>query len=641
MTSIYGQDQYHNIDEQLKQYKTDQEKQVFLDSVTRHMVRTNDTLKIKYLKQLIHLARQLEDYDMVARKSRHILADLNWRGQQDSAIAMANQLLAEKDKFKDPVSAAHLYLKRAAPLYFQGKYLKAIEDYEKAATIFEANNIPLFAADGYFFASQVYKDKHDFVPAVTHMKKAMRLYEVGGDSTYVQYVTEGLTDLYDRNDLFEKSYGERQRLLKKYRGKLSPSMLAINYYAIARYHKEQGDKALQKVYLDSSYAEVSKIDDPSIPQEHVASLAMTFCNAYVKYYLEQNNLAEAETYLKKAESYFKKTLSQDFYEVRMSMYRALVLEKKGRINGAKHLYEQVLERGLEIDNLSYRLDAQQQLANILEKQGDFKSANEFRKNHQQLKDSLNGVKQTNTLLLLQTEFETERHQKELAQRTADLKSLELEQYKTEKEKNRLEILSEQRQDKVRLYTILLILALMIGTLVGYLIWKNYKARVRIVADQLEKEKLKKVLLDEQVKVSEAELKFLVADNAMRLQFVKELSKKIKENKRATNSNEVHKFANSLILQLEQQIGTESKLSLIQERIEEVNRSFHEKLIKSFPDLTKTEREVCALSRLDLSIKEISTIRNASVDATKMARHRIRKKMGISKDIGLETFIQSL
>ncbi len=221
-----------------------------------------------------------------------------------------------------------------------------------------------------------------------------------------------------------------------------------------------------------------------------------------------------------------------------------------------------------------------------------------------------------------------------------IKELEL-QYETQKEKNRLEILSEERKDKVRLYTYLFIAAILVGGLVGYLLWRNYTARVRIVADKLEKERLTKELLDEKVKVSEAELKFLVADNTMRLQFVRELSNRIKENKKAADSNEIQQFANSLILQLEQQIGTESKLTLLQERIEEVNRGFHEKLIKLYPDLSKTEREVCALSRLNLSIKEISTIRNASVDATKMVRHRIRKKLDIPKDTELETFIQSL
>ena len=221
-----------------------------------------------------------------------------------------------------------------------------------------------------------------------------------------------------------------------------------------------------------------------------------------------------------------------------------------------------------------------------------------------------------------------------------IKELELK-YQLEKERNELEVLSEERKNKVRLYTYLFIAAVLIGGLVGYLLWRNYTARVRIVADKLEKEKLTKELLDEKVKVTEAELKFLVADNSMRLKFIKALSKQIKEDKKATLSKDIQGYTNSLILRLEQQIGTESKLTLLQERIEEINRGFHEKLLNICPILTKTEREVCALLRLNLSTKEISTIRNTSVQATKIARHRIRKKLNVPKSIDTEKFIQAL
>ncbi len=221
-----------------------------------------------------------------------------------------------------------------------------------------------------------------------------------------------------------------------------------------------------------------------------------------------------------------------------------------------------------------------------------------------------------------------------------IKELEL-QYELEKERNELETLSEERRNKIQLYVILFIAALLVGGLVGYLLWRNYKARVRIVADRLEKEKLKKELLDEKVKVSEAELRFLVADNSMRLQFIEELSKQIKEDKKGTISNDILEYTNSLILRLDQQIATESKLSLLQDKIEEVNRGFHEKIMHLYPELTKTEREVCALSRLNLSVKEISIIRNSTVDATKMVRYRIRKKLDIPKGIELEKFVQSL
>ena len=120
-----------------------------------------------------------------------------------------------------------------------------------------------------------------------------------------------------------------------------------------------------------------------------------------------------------------------------------------------------------------------------------------------------------------------------------------------------------------------------------------------------------------------------------------LSEQIKEDKKATDSKDIHQYTQALVLKLQQQITTESKLSSIQDRIEEVNRGFDKKIIELYPNLTKTEREVCALLRLNLSIKEIASIRNGTTDSVKASRYRIRKKLQVPSGVELEHFIQSL
>lgn len=221
-----------------------------------------------------------------------------------------------------------------------------------------------------------------------------------------------------------------------------------------------------------------------------------------------------------------------------------------------------------------------------------------------------------------------------------IQELELK-YEFEKEKEQLEVLSQQKEKEFKFYIFIFIILIAGGGYMGYLLYRNYTARVRIVKEKLEKEKLKKELLREKVKVSESELKSLVADNSMRLKFIKELSEQIKGDKKETDSKDIQQYTQSLLMRLQQQIATESKLSSIQDRIEEVNRGFDKKIIAMYPNLTKTEREVCALLRLNLSIKEIASIRNATVDSVKASRYRIRKKLQVPSGVELEHFIQSL
>ncbi|CAM1340166.1 tetratricopeptide repeat protein [Tenacibaculum amylolyticum] len=221
-----------------------------------------------------------------------------------------------------------------------------------------------------------------------------------------------------------------------------------------------------------------------------------------------------------------------------------------------------------------------------------------------------------------------------------LKELELKNT-FNKEKKELEVVANEKEMKSRLYLMLFVLILVFGSTIGFLVWRDYKARTQIVKSKYEKEKLKKEVLSQKVKASETELKHLIADNTMRLEFIKQLSKQIKQDKDSSESKSVQEYANLLLLKLQQQITTENKLSLLQDKINAVNQEFDKHIINLYPNLTKTEREVCSLLRLNLSIKEIASIRNSSIDSIKALRYRIRKKMEVPKQQELESFIQNL
>ena len=222
------------------------------------------------------------------------------------------------------------------------------------------------------------------------------------------------------------------------------------------------------------------------------------------------------------------------------------------------------------------------------------------------------------------------------------KNKELEQkFKFEKEKQDLEVRSNQAKTRFNFYIFILITVIIALSFIAYLLWRNFTARVRIVAEKLERERLSKELLDEKVKVSEAELKWLIADNKMRLIYLKQFYETLRSDFKVEKLQQTKVYIRSLLIKLQQQISTEEKLSDIQDKVETLNRSFEEKLIDNYPNLTKSEREVCGLLRVNLSIKEVASIRNTSIDSIKSIRYRLRKKMNLDKNIELEKFIQSL
>ncbi len=63
---------------------------------------------------------------------------------------------------------------------------------------------------------------------------------------------------------------------------------------------------------------------------------------------------------------------------------------------------------------------------------------------------------------------------------------------------------------------------------------------------------------------------------------------------------------------------------------QTNPTFFENLMSKHPDLTKNEMKLCALLKLDLSSKEITTITQQTLRSVEIARFRMRRKLNLGK-----------
>jgi len=98
---------------------------------------------------------------------------------------------------------------------------------------------------------------------------------------------------------------------------------------------------------------------------------------------------------------------------------------------------------------------------------------------------------------------------------------------------------------------------------------------------------------------------------------------------------------SILVQLKNQVFTEKKLDHISDNLIVSNNSIERNLAEKFPELTKSEREVCHLIYLNMNSKEIINARNMTASSIKSIRFRIRKKLDVPKGEELELFIQQL
>jgi|GEM_PF-6512226 adenylate cyclase len=97
----------------------------------------------------------------------------------------------------------------------------------------------------------------------------------------------------------------------------------------------------------------------------------------------------------------------------------------------------------------------------------------------------------------------------------------------------------------------------------------------------------------------------------------------------------------LISSLKQQYSLDEKLNTLENDPDIVNAAFLDRLSTRFPSLTKSERELCSLIRLNISNKDTGILLKTSTNAINVTRSRLRKKLGLSREEDMEVFIRKI
>ncbi len=75
--------------------------------------------------------------------------------------------------------------------------------------------------------------------------------------------------------------------------------------------------------------------------------------------------------------------------------------------------------------------------------------------------------------------------------------------------------------------------------------------------------------------------------------------------------------------------------------EKVHPGFFIRLKGKYPRLTMRDQRICAYIRLGLSTKEIAGLVNVTPESAEIGRIRLRKKMGLDRNVNLSSFLQEI
>lgn len=161
------------------------------------------------------------------------------------------------------------------------------------------------------------------------------------------------------------------------------------------------------------------------------------------------------------------------------------------------------------------------------------------------------------------------------------------------------------------------------------------------ATEKEMEKIKQEKLQNELEFKNREL----ASNTLHLlqknQTIVQISNQIEELLNKTTDTEVKKGLKSLRSVLRNDMRIEEDWENFSSHFDQVHNDFIKKLKEMYPQLTTKDHQLCAYLKMNLSTKDIAPLLNISIRGVEIGRYRLRKKLGLERDVNLNEFMDQL
>src|SRR5690606_8599640 len=121
------------------------------------------------------------------------------------------------------------------------------------------------------------------------------------------------------------------------------------------------------------------------------------------------------------------------------------------------------------------------------------------------------------------------------------------------------------------------------------------------------------------------------------EFLRMLRTKLKELKKGDEDSTAKKVK-KLIKSIDLNFNMDDDWQEFETIFQQVHSVFFLRLKELYPDLSPSEVRLCAMIRLNLHSKDMSAIMGISQDSLRIARYRLRKRLGLERGANLYPFI---
>ncbi|NOZ34638.1 MAG: tetratricopeptide repeat protein [Chlorobi bacterium] len=597
---------------------------LFLSIIFQTPSKAQEVKNIK-IKNLIKLSKKSDINRDSLSTVYYLLSTLYYYDNRlDTAYFYATKSISFASEMNNYKALSHAYYVLGNIYYYKNEFREANKNFNTALTYSAKQNDSILTAD--ILIDKAYT--HDIISerdsALEMLEKAV---EISKKTGYLKGV--GKAEIASGNIYY--GINDFDTALIHYKGALKAAKTINNAMGMGTSYKNIAAVYLEKKQYNKTIKNL-KLSEIEYKKTKNLIVLSNIYNDFAIIYSKKQETDSVLNFLQKSMQLSKKYGTKEdvavAYNIAAESYRNL---KNFKIS---NIY---LDSCIAIaEDIKYGLMLQksyQTYSNNFYSLKDYQYAFKYYTKYTSIKDSLLSESFQNRLAQYETEYQTAKKEKEIIR----LKDKEL----LEKANTRLLIIGI-----ISLIIIFILIIIRIQT-------KRKKdseiQRQKILVHQKEKELVKAKLEQKEIeeKRLKNELEFktkkLVAHALNMMQknkLLQEISNHISAQANTLESEE-RKHLFHIKKQLEKGLNIDKDWDLFKIYFEQLNKSFFVKLKEINPKLTGNDFRLCALTKLNLSLKETASVLNISPESAKNARYRLKKKLKLKEGENLNRVINSL
>ena len=575
----------------------------------------------EYGEQALELANELQYKEGQAGAYTLLGMIANKQAQYEEAETLANKALILYQELNNSVEMATNLNTLGISYRNQGQYGEAIEAYQKSLKISETIDDQGGIQRAFNNLGNTYREIGSYPKALEYFLQALRITEEMKDQIMIGPVANNIGGLYEALGEYDKAityFTEALHTAEALSHQLGMSICLAN---IGKIHVHKKEYIQAQTYSEKALAIAKELDNKYLMGRCIENFANIF--------LQQENYEESNRYALQALVLYKESNNPEA-AILVSNVIARNYQLLAQYDRALQYASTSLEEAKGLGIKPQVREALENLSAIYATLGDYPQAYQHQMELLAVKDSLLNEEKTRQMAELQTLYETEKKEKEI-------------------------VLLEKQKAEQRFQFILIMGGLGVALLIGFLLIAYQRVKIRknrqlleknkqvyethqaLTQAELENARLKEKELQQALEFKNKELTTHTLNLVQKNSIMEELKSSINTVVKDADG-QVAKRLNGLKRLVDYSFNLDKDWEEFRMHFEQVHKDFFTELMDQYPNLTPSECRLSALIKLNLNTKEIATIMGITPDSVKIARYRLRKKLGLSTEDNLTEFI---